>query len=100
VSAQVARREAVLAGEPVPGFPIGYSTLLPWLSRPAYFCGGELRAMIPFPASLGRDQLAAAGIIYNGSLFVGANMPIYRDAPAIVGRIYELMTGMPDPGRP
>jgi len=100
VSAQVARREAILAGEPVPGLPIGYSTLLPWLSRPAFFCGGELRAMIPFPASLGRDQLAAAGIIYNGSLFVGANMPIYRDANAIVGRIYELMTGMPDPGRP
>lgn len=100
VTAQVARREAVLAGEPVPGFPIGYSTLLPWLSRPAYFCGGEVRAMIPFPASLGRDQLAAAGIIYNGSLFVGANMPVRRDARAVVGRIYELMSGMPDPGRP
>lgn len=100
VTAQVGRRDAFFAGEEAPGFPIGYSTLLPWLSRPAYFCGGEVRAIVPFPASLGTDELAAAGLIYNGSLFVGANMPIQRDARAVVGRIYELMTGMSDPGRP
>lgn len=100
VNAQVARRDEDPGDKPVPGFPIGYSTLLPWLSRPAYFCGGEVLALIPFPASLGQDQLAAAGIVYNRSLFIGANMPADRDVHATVGRIYELMTGMPDPGRP
>lgn len=100
VNDQVARREEILATGQVEGFPIGYSTLLPFLSRPAYFCGGELRAMVPFPASLGRDQLSVAGILYNGSLFIGANMPVERDASATIGRIYERMTGESDPGRP
>jgi hypothetical protein len=97
--AQVATRSDATFSEPVPGFPIGYTTLLPWLSRPAYFCGGEVYALIPFPASLGTDQLAAAGIIYNGALFVGANMPRAKDVEKTVGRVYELMTGLEDPGR-
>ncbi|MCR2763285.1 wax ester/triacylglycerol synthase family O-acyltransferase [Microbacterium sp. zg.B48] len=100
VNEQVAARESALDGAPVEGYPIGYSTLLPWVSRPRYFCGGEVRALIPFPASLGTDQLAAAGIMYNGSLFIGANMPAAHDVEATVGRMFELMTGAPDPGRP
>ncbi|MET0830735.1 MAG: wax ester/triacylglycerol synthase domain-containing protein [Microbacterium sp.] len=83
----------------VPGFPIGYSTLLPWVSRPRYFCGGEIIDVAPFPASLGRDSFAAAGIMYRGQLFIGANMPIEADVEATVGRMYALMTGEPDPGR-
>ncbi|MCS5733379.1 wax ester/triacylglycerol synthase family O-acyltransferase [Herbiconiux daphne] len=90
---QVADRAAFFAGRNVPGFPIGYSTLLPWVSRPQFFCGAEVKAMIPFPASLGRDQLAAAGVMYNGSLFVGANMPASRDVDATVERIASLMGG-------
>ena len=84
----------------VPGFPIGYSTLLPWVSRPRYFCGAEISGVVPFPASLGRDSLAAAGIMYRGQLFIGANMPDTADVEATVGRMYELMTGQPDTGRP
>jgi hypothetical protein len=100
VHEQVADRDAYFAGKEVPGLPIGYSTLLPWVSRPQYFCGGEVYALIPFPASLGRDQLAAAGIMYNRSLFIGANMPLAHDVDATVARIYELMTGLEDTARP
>lgn len=95
VHEQVAER-ATFQGKPVPGFPIGYSTLVPWVSQPRYFCGGQVLAFVPFPASLGRDQLAAAGIMYNGTLFVGANMPVTRDVDATVARIYELMSGLND----
>ncbi|WJL94725.1 wax ester/triacylglycerol synthase family O-acyltransferase [Microbacterium sp. ET2] len=96
VHAQVAERDAAFDHDTVPGFPIGYSTLLPWVSRPRYFCGGEVRAIIPFPASLGHDQFAAAGIMYNGSLFIGANMPIDRDVDGTVARMADLLVG---PGR-
>lgn len=99
VHEQVATRDASAPFPAVPGHPIGYSTLLPWVSSPRYFCGGEVLAIVPFPASLGTDQFAVAGIMYNGSLFVGANMPVERDVERAIGRVYELMTGMPDPGR-
>jgi hypothetical protein len=100
VHAQVAARDTAWDGHLVPGAPIGYTTLLPWVSRPRYFCGGEVMAMVPFPASLGTDRLAAAGIMYNGSLFIGANMPVNADVEATIGRIYQQMTGFDDPGRP
>lgn len=99
VHAQVADRDTAWDGRAVPGHPIGYTTLLPWVSRPRYFCGGEVLSMVPFPASLGTDHLAAAGIMYNGSLFIGANMAATEDVEATVGRIYERMTGLDDPGR-
>lgn len=99
VHAQVAARDSAWDGHVVPGAPIGYTTLLPWVSRPRYFAGGEVLAMVPFPASLGGDRLAAAGIMYNGSLFIGANMPTDLDVEATVGRIFALMTGSEDPGR-
>lgn len=50
----------------------------------------------PVPASLGHDQFAAAGIMYNGSLFIGANMPIDRDVDGTVARMADLLVG---PGR-
>jgi len=100
VHRQVEERDDSKPYPPVPGRPIGYSTLLPWVSRPRYFCGGEILDMIPFPASLGRDELSAAGIMYRGILFIGANMPREKDVEATVGRMYELMTGLPDTGRP
>jgi diacylglycerol O-acyltransferase len=100
VHRQVEERDDSKPYPPVPGRPIGYSTLLPWVSRPRYFCGAEILDMAPFPASLGRDDLAAAGIMYRGQLFIGANMPIDQDVEATTGRIYELMTGLPDTGRP
>ena len=99
VHEQVESRDDSKPYPEVPGFPIGYSTLLPWVSRPRYFCGGEIIDVAPFPASLGRDSLAAAGIMYRGQLFIGANMPIDADVEGTVGRIYSLMTGDPDPGR-
>ncbi|WP_194383758.1 wax ester/triacylglycerol synthase domain-containing protein [Microbacterium luteum] len=83
-----------------PGLPIGYSTLLPWVSRPRFFAGAKILDVAPFPASLGTDSLAAAGIMYNGRLFIGANMSTSADVEQTVGRMYELMTGLPDPGRP
>lgn len=100
VHRQVEERDDSRPYPAVPGTPIGYSTLLPWVSRPRFFCGGEIIDVIPFPASLGRDRLAAAGIMYRGTLFVGANMPVEMDVEHIVGRIFEHMTGEPDPGRP
>jgi hypothetical protein len=99
VHQQVVERDDSKPPAAVPGFPIGYSTLLPWVSRPRYFCGGEIIEMAPFPASLGSDALAVAGIMYRGKLFVGANMPASLDVEATVGRVYELMSGQPDPGR-
>ena len=99
VHEQVENRDDSKPYPEVPGFPIGYSTLLPWVSRSRYFCGGEILEVAPFPASLGRDSLAAAGIMYRGQLFIGANMPIEADVEATVGRMYALMTGDPDPGR-
>lgn len=99
VHAQIEQRDDTKPYPAVPGHPIGYSTLLPWLSRPQYFCGSELVDIAPFPASLGRDRLAAAGIMYNGTLFVGVNMRREDDVEAIAGRMFELMTGEPDPGR-
>lgn len=99
VHEQVESRDDSQPYPPVPGFPIGYSTLLPWVSRPRYFCGGEILDIAPFPASLGRDSLAAAGIMYRGRLFIGANMPIEADVEGTVGGMYELLTGEPDPGR-
>ncbi|MBN9200533.1 MAG: hypothetical protein ABS61_01645 [Microbacterium sp. SCN 70-18] len=99
IHAQVADRESAFDHDTVPGFPIGYSTLLPWVSRPRYFCGAEVLALVPFPASLGRDHLAAAGIMYNGSLFIGANMSTSRDVEKTVGRMFELLTGTADPGK-
>ena len=99
VHEQVESRDDSKPYPEVPGFPLGYSTLLPWVSRPRYFCGGEIIDVAPFPASLGQDSLAAAGIMYRGQLFIGANMPIEADVEATVGRMYALMTGEPDPGR-
>lgn len=93
VHAQVAEREGAFDHDAVPGFPIGYSTLLPWVSRPRYFCGAEVRAIVPFPASLGHDHLAAAGIMYNGGLFIGANMPAGRDVEGTVARMADLLVG-------
>ncbi|WP_019180966.1 wax ester/triacylglycerol synthase domain-containing protein [Microbacterium yannicii] len=100
VHQQVEDRDDDKPYPPVPGFAIGYSTLLPWVSRPRYFCGAEITDVAPFPASLGRDSLAAAGIMYRGQLFIGANMAASADVEATVGRMYELMTGLPDTGRP
>ncbi|MET0781300.1 MAG: wax ester/triacylglycerol synthase domain-containing protein [Microbacterium sp.] len=99
VHEQVLRRDDSKPYPEVPGFPLGYSTLLSWVSRPRYFCGGEIIDVAPFPASLGRDRLAAAGIMYNGKLFIGANMSVDADVDATVGRMYAIMTGDPDPGR-
>lgn len=100
VHEQVESRDDSKPYPPVPGFPLGYSTLLSWVSRPRYFCGGQIIDVAPFPASLGRDSLAAAGIMYNGTLFIGANMSVDADVEATVGRMHTIMTGEPDPGRP
>lgn len=86
-------------GEPR-GTLIGYSTLLPWVTRTAYFCGAPVVAVTPFPASVGSDRLAAAGMLYDGKLFIGATMQSQSDVDQVVGRMYELMTGEPDTGRP
>jgi diacylglycerol O-acyltransferase len=100
VHRQVEERDDGKPYPAVPGYPIGYSTLLPWVSRPRYFCGAEILQMTPFPASLGRDRLAAAGIMYRGQLFIGVNTPLDSDVEETTGRIYERMTGLPDTGRP
>ncbi|KAA9132921.1 wax ester/triacylglycerol synthase domain-containing protein [Microbacterium caowuchunii] len=100
VHAQVAARDAADPPSLVSGEPIGYSTLLPWVSRPRYFCGGEITEIVPFPASLGRDRLAAASIMYRGNLYVGATMPVAYDVEETTGRIAAHLTGVADTGRP
>lgn len=99
VHQQVVDRDDSKPPVAVPGHKIGYSTLLPWVSRPRYFCGGEILEMAPFPASLGTDALAVAGIMYRGKLFVGGNMPVELDVESTIGRVSELMSGLPDTGR-
>jgi diacylglycerol O-acyltransferase len=101
IRAQVdARDEPRPDGWTPPGTPIGYSTLLPWVTRTAYFCGAPVVAVTPFPASVGADRLAAAGMLYDGSLFIGATMQVESDVDRVVGRMYEIMSGEPDSGRP
>ncbi|CAN5427664.1 hypothetical protein BH10ACT5_BH10ACT5_09220 [soil metagenome] len=102
----IIRRQVDSRDEPRPagwaptGTLIGYSTLLPWVTRTAYFCGAAVLATTPFPASVGADRLAAAGMLYDGKLFIGATVPVESDVERVVGRMYEIMTGEPDPGRP
>lgn len=100
IRTQIDARDDTKPYPPVPGRKLGYSTLVPWVSRPRYFCGSEIVALAPFPGSLGADALAGAGIMYGGKLFVGVNTPVEVDVEATMGRVYELMTGQPDPGRP
>ena len=82
------------------GTTIGYATFLPWVSTPRYFAGARVVGVTPTPASLATDQLSALGILYDGKIFIGATMPVERDVEATTGRMYELMTGHRDPGRP
>lgn len=97
---QISARDDSKPYPPVPGRKLGYSTVVPWVSRPRYFCGSKILDIAPFPGSLGKDAFAVAGILYRGKLFVGANMPVEDDVEATLGRVYERMTGQPDPGRP
>lgn len=95
-----ARDEPHPSGWSPAGTPIGYATLLPWISRTAYFCGAPVVAVTPFPASLGTDRLSAAGMLYDGKLFIGATMQDATEVEAVVGRMYEIMSGERDGGRP
>lgn len=97
---QLAERGDPKHWKPAPGRQIGTSTLLPASTSTRFFAGGEILLFVPFPASVGKDELAAAGIIYGQWLFVGATMKAGSDVRRTVGSIYERMTGEPDPGRP
>ncbi len=99
VHEQVERRDDSKPYPAVPGFPLGYSTLLPWVSRPRYFCGGEIIDVAPFPASLGRDSLAAAGIMYRGSCSSARTCPSKLTSKPRWDACTRIMTGDPDPGR-
>ncbi|MEO6826049.1 MAG: wax ester/triacylglycerol synthase domain-containing protein [Microbacteriaceae bacterium] len=97
VRSQIANRPSnAFANADVPGRQIGYATLIPWVSRARFFCGAELTEVVPFPASLGRDELSAAAILYNGMLSATATMPASRDVESVASRIGSLMTGGAD----
>jgi hypothetical protein len=75
------------------GRQIGYATLLPWVSSPRYFAGARIRAVIPFAAGLGTDDITAGAILYNGDLFIGVTMPLDRDVVTTTRRLADLLTG-------
>lgn len=75
------------------GRQIGYATLLPWVSRPRYFCGAQITAVVPFPAGLGTDDLSAGAMLYNGDLSVTVTAQVTSDVSSIVDRVHDFMTG-------
>lgn len=77
----------------VPGNQIGYVTVIPWVSRPRYFCGAKVIEVVPFPASLGRDELSAGAMLYDGMLSITVTMHATRDVESVTKRIGQLMTG-------
>ncbi len=99
VHEQIAARDEMDAPAPSDD-AIGFTTVIPWVSRPRYFAGSEVREVIPFPASLGSDKLAAVGVIYNGAMTVGANMPARSDIAATLDRIAAQLTPPDDGERP
>jgi hypothetical protein len=53
----------------------------------------------PFAASLGTDELSAAGVLYDGMLSVTVTMQAASDVTSVVEHIERLMTGTADPAR-
>ena len=64
---------------PLVGRQIGYITVLPWRSRPRYLSGARVVRLVPFPASLPRDELSAGGVLYDGGLTVTLTMQAQSD---------------------
>jgi len=100
VRRQVENRPAHPYSEnPVRDRQIGYVTIIPWVSRPCYFAGARVREVAPFAASLGTDELSAAGVLYDGMLSVTVTMQAASDVTSVVEHIERLMTGTADPAR-
>jgi diacylglycerol O-acyltransferase len=93
VRTQVEDRESYRESDLPPGRQIGYVTVLPWRSRPRYFGGARIKQLVPFPASLPRDELSAGGVLYDGRLLVTVTMQADGDPTAAVTRMAEDLLG-------
>lgn len=78
---------------PVRDRQIGYVTVIPWVSRPCFFAGARVKHVAPFAASLGTDELSAAGVLYDGMLSVAVTMQASSDVTSVVEHIERLLTG-------
>jgi hypothetical protein len=88
------RSEHPFNDNPVRDRQIGYVTVIPWVSRPCYFSGARVTEVAPFAASLGTDELSAAGVLYDGMLSVTVTMQAASDVTSVVEHVERLMTGV------
>lgn len=88
--AQVAARGVAPA---VAARELGAATLLPWVSTPRWFAGAAVEEVIPFAAGLGRDELSAGAMFYNGLLTVSVTTQVATDAEAVVTAIAGALSG-------
>jgi len=77
----------------VTGAPIGYATLVPWLSRPRYFGRARVREIIAFPTGLASDELSTQAILYDEKLTVVSTAQQRTDVSAIAARLAFELTG-------
>ena len=66
--------------------PIGYVTLIPWLSRPRYFGAARVREIIAFPTGLADDQLSTQAIMYDDKITLVATTQRRLDVSSIAER--------------
>jgi hypothetical protein len=91
--AQIAQRDSTSAFTfGAGGKQIGYATVIPWVSRPRYFSGARVTAVVPFPASLGTDELSAGAILYDGMMTVTVTMQARSDVDAVADRVERSMS--------
>ena len=74
--------------------PIGYVTLIPWLSQPRYFGAARVKEIIAFPTGLASDELSTQAIMYDDKVTFVATAQRRTDVSSIADR---LLLGLTDP---
>jgi diacylglycerol O-acyltransferase len=70
-----ARETPAPAPESETARPVGYATLVPWLSRSRYLLGARLEDVVVLPASLPDDELSLFALLYDNTLTVTITAP-------------------------